>query len=225
MRKYLIRLWLTLRHQMLERRYRRLVLEQIDDMRLVILPNVFNPVLFRTGEMLARAVQKALLLHLDEKPAPVVLDLGSGSGIGGIFAARQGARVLAIDLNPEAVRCSKINALLNGFEDKIEVQCGDLFEAVGDRQFDFVLFNPPFYCGQPRDNLDMAWRGEKIFERFAGELKDHLTSSGYALIVLSTDGENEFALDALKTNDFVVTEFLQRDFGNEVIVVYKVEYL
>ena len=225
MRKYLARLWLTLRHQIFGSRYRRLVLEQIDDVALVILPNVFNPVLFRTGELLARAVQKALMLKLDVNRTPLILDLGCGSGIGGIFAARQGAHVLATDLNPEAVRCTKINALLNGFEDKIEVQAGNLFEAASDRYFDLILFNPPFYCGQPWDNLDMAWRGEQIFERFSAGLKDHLAPFGYAFIVLSTDGEYEFALNALKTNDFVVKEFLQRDFGNEVISVYKVERL
>lgn len=225
MRKYFVRLWLTLRHQVFEKRYGRLVIEQIDDIALVILPNVFNPVLFRTGELLARAVQKALPLNLDEDHTPLVLDLGCGSGIGGIFAARQKTRVLATDLNPDAVRCTKVNALLNGFEDKIEVQPGDLFEVVGNQRFDLILFNPPFYCGQPKDNLDMAWHGEKIFERFSAELKDHLTSSGYALTVLSTDGEYKLALHELKANNFATAEFLQRDFGNEVITVYKIESL
>ncbi len=225
MRKILARLWLTVRHQILGDRYRRLLIEQIEDVSIIILPDVFNPVLFRTGEFLARAAQTTALLNLDNGQTPLVLDLGCGSGIGAVFAARRGARVIATDLNPDAVRCVKINALLNRFEDKIEARFGDLFEPVKDQRFDLILFNPPFYRGEPKDNLDMAWRGEKIFERFAAQLKDYLTPSGFAFIVFSTDGDYQFALDELKTNNFLVTPTLQRDFGNEVITVYKVACL
>ena len=218
LRKSLTRLSLTLRHQVFGRRYRRLTIEYIDNTALIILPEVFNPVLFRTGECLARAVQPALMLNGDE---PLVLDLGCGSGVGAIFAARCGARVIAVDLNPEALRCARLNALLNHLEDKIETRLGDLFEPVKDQRFDLILFNPPFYLGQPRDNFDMAWRGEKIFERFADGLRDHLTPPGCALVVLSTDGESQAALAELHERGLIIDPAQQRDFGNEVITVYR----
>src|SRR6185503_766542 len=91
---------------------------------------------------------------------------------------------------------------------------------IKNQRFDLILFNPPFYFGQPKDNLDMAWRGEGIFERFANSLQSHLTPSGCALVVLSTDGESRIALDELYKNGFMVVPTLQRDFGNEVITVY-----
>jgi hypothetical protein len=53
LRKIIARLWLTLRHQIFGLRYRRLTIEYIDDTALIVLPEVFNPVLFRTGECLA----------------------------------------------------------------------------------------------------------------------------------------------------------------------------
>ena len=220
MRKTITRLWLTLRHQIFGLRYRRLTIEYIDDTALIVLPDVFNPVLFRTGEYLARAIQATSALNDDKHQPPLVLDLGCGSGVGAVFAARCGAQVIAVDLNPEAVRCTKLNALLNHFEDKIETRHGDLFEAVEGQRFDLVLFNPPFYLGQPKDNLDMAWRGEKIFERFADGLKNHLKPSGCALVVLSTDGESRAAVAGLSENGFMINPTLQRDFGNEVITVY-----
>lgn len=220
LRQRLTRVWLTLRHQIFGGRYRRLTIEHIDDIALIILPNVFNPVLFRTGECLARAIQTMLVLNDDKYPDTRVLDLGCGSGVGAVFAARYGAQVIAVDLNSEAVRCAQINALLNNFEDKIEVRFGDLFEPIKNQRFDLILFNPPFYFGQPKDNLDMAWRGEGIFERFANGLQSHLTPSGCALVVLSTDGESRIALDELYKNGFMVVPTLQRDFGNEVITVY-----
>ena len=51
---------------------------------------------------------------------------------------------MAVDINPEAVRCAGINALLNHFEHKIEVRHGDLFAAVPAERFDLIVFNPPF---------------------------------------------------------------------------------
>ena len=220
MRKTITRLWLTLRHQIFGLRYRRLTIEYIDDTALIVLPEVFNPVLFRTGEYLARAIQATPTLNGDKHQQPLVLDLGCGSGVGAVFAARCGAHVIAVDLNPEAVRCTQLNALLNHFEDKIETRHGDLFESVEGQRFDLILFNPPFYLGQPKDNLDMAWRGEKIFKRFADGLKNHLKPSGCALVVLSTDGESRSAVAELNENGFMINPTLQRDFGNEVITVY-----
>ena len=49
----LTRLYLKLRYQVFSRRYRRLVLERVGDAPFLVLPQVFNPVLFRTGPFLA----------------------------------------------------------------------------------------------------------------------------------------------------------------------------
>ena len=43
-----------------------------------------------------------------------VLDLGTGCGMLGILAARKANEVVAVDLNPYAVRCAKENSALNG---------------------------------------------------------------------------------------------------------------
>src|SRR5581483_11690365 len=162
-----VRAWLTLRYQVFSRRYDRLALESIGGVPLLVLPQVFNPVLLRTGAFLARALTR---LPLQEPARMAVLDMGTGSGVGAVFAARRGARVVAVDINAEAVRCARINALLNHLDERIEVRHGDLFEPVRGQRFDLVLFNPPFYRGAPSDNLDHAWRGQDVFERFAGGL-------------------------------------------------------
>ena len=113
---FLVRQWLTVRFQFIDRRYGKLVLEQIDGVPLIILPDVFNPVLLRTGKFMAQAIRQAPIT-----PDSFVLDLGAGSGVGAIFAARRGAKTIAIDINPEAVRCARINAILNDLESQITV--------------------------------------------------------------------------------------------------------
>jgi len=69
-----------------------------------------------------------------------VLDLGCGSGILAIAAAKLGARrVLALDVDPNAVRAARENAAANAVSDVIEVREGTL-EAEGG-PFDVIVAN------------------------------------------------------------------------------------
>jgi HemK-related putative methylase len=211
------RAWLTLRYRLLSRRYDRLVLEQIDGVPLLVLPQVFNPVLLRTGAFMARLVARMpALAELD------VLDMGTGSGVGAVFAALQGARVIAVDINLAAVRCARINALLNGLDDRIDAREGDLFVPVAGRMFDLVLFNPPFYRGAPTSGLDHAWRGQNVFERFAAGLDGALKPGGRALLILSSDGDGHELLTLLRSAGFAIGVAARKDLVNEVLSVYEV---
>lgn len=212
-----VRQWLTLRYRVFSRRYKRLVLEQIDGVPFVVLPQVFNPVLLRTGVFLARA-----LVAWPLPPRAAVLDLGTGSGVGAVFAARRGAHVIAVDINPEAVRCAQINAQLNRLEDAIEVRQGDLFAPVMGERFDLVAFNPPFYRGRPQGPLDQAWRGQGVFERFTAGLAGQLTPTGQALLVLSSDGDGQALLAGLHKAGFQCQAVRQRDLYNEILTAYRV---
>src|SRR5215203_5766332 len=209
----------SVQRPMLRRRLGRVVVEEIDGVALVVLPQVFNPVLFRTGEILARCVASSPFA------APLsgesqALDVGTGSGAGAVFAARRGFRVTAVDLNPEAVRCVRVNALLNGLEDRIDGRQGDLFDPTAGERFDLVLFNPPFFRGSPRDRLDLAWRATDVLERFAAGLPGALTERGTALLCLSTDGDGEALLADLRGRGFRMETAASRDLGNEVVTVH-----
>jgi predicted nicotinamide N-methyase len=66
-----------------------------------------------SGQALARYV----LDHPERVKDKYIVDLGTGSGIAGIAAARAGAKtVVAVDLDPTARRAAKLNALHNGLE-------------------------------------------------------------------------------------------------------------
>jgi len=211
---------LALRYWQFRRRYGKLALEKIDGVPLLVLPEVFNPVITLTGEFMARALTTFSIIPPAAQKAVEVLDLGTGSGVGAIFAARLGAVVKAVDINPEAIRCARLNALLNRLEDKIEVYYGDLFEPVAGQQFDLILFNPPFYRGQARDNLDYAWRGEDIFERFSAQLGGMLKPNGQAIIVLSSLGACDDLLQQLRANGFEIETITQMQLLREIITLY-----
>ena len=146
-------LWLSARFWLLERhRHRALVLERVRGIPILVLDDVFNPALFGSSELLLRALPPLV------RPGMRVLDVGTGSGLLAVGAARLGAQVVAVDLLPAAVRCASINALLNGVDDRVEVHQSDLFASAVGEQFDLVLFNPPYFHGRPRAAWETAWR-------------------------------------------------------------------
>lgn len=77
------------------------------------------------------------------KPGMQVLDLGCGSGILAIAAAKLGAaKVVAVDIDPVAVKTTQENAVANGVGDKIQAHEGSLNTLIGSaRRYDFVLVN------------------------------------------------------------------------------------
>ena len=79
-------------------RYDDFRLERVLGMPFVVTPSVFNPKVLRTGEFLASQIDSRLLQRDWE-----VLDMGTGSGVCAVFAARHVRRVVAVDINPAAV--------------------------------------------------------------------------------------------------------------------------
>jgi len=70
-----------------------------------------------------------------------VLDLGTGTGILAIAARRLGAEnILAVDINPLAVKTALLNVRLNNAENRITVKKG-LAEDFIDHRFDLLMAN------------------------------------------------------------------------------------
>jgi len=81
------------------------------------------------------------LLEQTIRPGDAVLDVGTGSGILALAAAKLGAsQVLAIDLDPVAVRVAAENARRNGLSAIVTARAGDLLQDV-DVQADLALAN------------------------------------------------------------------------------------
>jgi len=97
---------------------------------------------FGTGTHESTRLCLGLLRDLAKRGGPLghVLDLGTGSGILAVAAARLGARtVTAVDLDPEAVVAARHHARLNRVE--LRLVCADLAAALMPGAFDLVLAN------------------------------------------------------------------------------------
>lgn len=186
------------------RRHRRLVLEQMADLSLVVLPDVFHPGLFFSSKLFAEA------LAAEPLAGQRVLEVGTGTGFLALVAGRRARQTIGTDINPEAVRALTINALLNRLEDRVTARQGDLFEPVAGERFDLILFNPPYFAGEARALWDYAWRDvNQTRARFVQQASAHLSPGGRVLIC-----DSDIAVDrmdrALAAAGFQVTALRSR---------------
>jgi release factor glutamine methyltransferase len=142
-----------------------------------------------------------LLKVIEVVPGERFLEIGCGSGLIALHAAKAGAEVVAADINPHAVECTKRNAARNNL--RIESTIGDLFEKV-EGYFDAIAFNPPYLPEETRSTswLERSWsggeEGSEIAARFLEEAWRHLAPGGRVYIILSSLGGFMTALKAAK---------------------------
>jgi release factor glutamine methyltransferase len=96
--------------------------------------------------------------------------------------------VTALDINPDAVRCTAANGARNGLS--VDCRVSDVFSAVENMTFDVIAWNPPYLPGEPQSLEKAAFFGGDDFDvirRFAGGLTRHLNNDGAAYTIVSAD--------------------------------------
>jgi release factor glutamine methyltransferase len=132
--------------------------------------------------------------NLEVEAGASVLDMGTGCGILGILAAKKARSVIAVDVNPYAVRCAKENATLNNVRGKMAFVRGDLLTCLSEKaMFDLILFNAPYLPvddGEADSWLGRAWtggaKGRQVIDRFIAEAPNYLKQTGRVLLMQST---------------------------------------
>jgi ribosomal protein L11 methyltransferase len=78
---------------------------------------------------------------LRERRVMRVLDIGAGSGVLAIAAAKHGADALAIEIDHRAAAIAEINARQNKVASRIQVIAGDGARFIAGKQFDLIFAN------------------------------------------------------------------------------------
>lgn len=143
----------------------------------------FGPDTYRFARMIAGAIA--------EMPARRgkrlrILDVGAGSGAGGLHAAALAspmpATVTLTDINRRALRYCRVNAALNGHEN-VQVVEGDLFENISG-PYDLIIANPPYLV----DGLGRTYRhgggelGSDLSVRFVEQGVSRLARGGRLIL-------------------------------------------
>jgi len=132
-----------------------------------------------------------LLKVIDPKPEESMLEMGPGTGLISVHAAKAGAKVTAADINPHAVECTRRNAAANGV--RLEAVKSDLFQNVTGN-FDIIVFNPPYLPGSTQSTswIEKSWSGgedgAEVAVRFLQEAWKHLAPGGRIFMILSSAG-------------------------------------
>jgi len=166
--------------------------------------------------------------NLDVCGGDVVLDMGTGCGILAILSALKASRVVAIDVNPNAVKCAKENARRNDVLDKIDFICGDLFNPLRENLcFTLIIFNPPYLPSEekPEEWLEYAWAGgvdgRSVIDRFLMALPRHLKHGGRLLMVQSSLSDIEKTITLLRERGFKVEVIKESRLFFEVIALIR----
>jgi methylase of polypeptide subunit release factors len=173
-------------HVVLSRKSIRTV--QAAGFRLTVRPTVFHPRFFVSSERFAEFID-----GLDLKGKRVI-DVGTGTGILALAAARAGAQdVVAADINPNAARNANDNARSNGFGDRITGVCSNLLAALAPRPlFDVILSSPPKHAGEPRDLTDRGWHAGPAYRDVAAlfdQARERLKPGGRLYVMVSSDSD------------------------------------
>jgi len=144
---------------------------------------------------------RTLAYYTARTPVADALDLGTGSGIQALLAARHSGRVLGVDLNPRAASIAGVNGSLNELFN-LEYRLGDWFEAVDpERVFGLVVANLPFLAA-PQVVFRFAHGGldpNELSRKIVRGAAERIADGGFAQILTTwTRGVDEDRMGAVR---------------------------
>ena len=189
-------------------------LVELAGIELQVMPGVFPP----------RPDTRLLIDSLTIEPGSAVLDLGTGTGVLAIWAARQGAdRVLATDIAGAAAYNARQNVQRLGLEACIEVRSGNMFACISRFEtFDMILANLPGRNKPATDDMAAAqWDTDfkahcALFEGAAR----HLTSGGAIYMAQANYPDLPATVELARENGFTTRVIAKAEAGADDPRIY-----
>jgi release factor glutamine methyltransferase len=192
--------------------------------KLLIKPTVFHPKYFFSSTYLFDFVSQ---LNLTGKS---FLEIGSGSGLISLLAHQKKALVNCADLNPVAVDCTTINFKTNfgHMPETVHVYESNVFDAIPERYFDFIVINPPYFFSAVSSNDQLAWNcganGEYFIKLFSG-LKNYSSETSYIYMILADNCDVERISRIAKEHQFRPELIEQKKVKWEMNYIFRISRL
>tara|TARA_B100000686_G_scaffold352842_1_gene456202 strand:- start:1047 stop:1580 length:534 start_codon:yes stop_codon:yes gene_type:complete len=155
---------------------------------------------------------------------PLILDIGTGSGVIAIVSALEipNSRIIAVDISSSALKMARYNATIHRVDHRINFLAGNIMdqnfcENLG--RFDFILANPPYIPTgdldalmadvkdfEPFVALDGGFDGLDFFRNIAPIAAQKLNSDGFLIMEIG-DGQDQ-----------MVSKIVERQFSNAGIL-------
>ena len=164
----------------------------------------YNGIVIKTHPDVYKPSKDTFLLadNLDITRRDEILEIGTGTGLIAVYSAQRSKRVVATDINEEAIKCALKNVIANRTYN-VELKNGDLFEPVQNEKYDLILFNTYNTTANKNQSEDFS-KSREIIDKFILELKNYLNEGGRFQIVQSSDCDIEKTIHNLEESGFAV---------------------
>ena len=171
--------WVREVHRVYEqmRKHREQYHTVVNDLDIVVFPDVFSPAYFTDSAWFAEVIPEIVGKRR-------LLEIGTGTGIVALSAALAGASVTATDINPAAIRNAKENFTRYGVD--ISLYEGDMYGSIHQQKFDVIFWNHPFNRARRpvedillRAGFDYNYEG---LEKYICGAQQYFTENGIVLL-------------------------------------------
>lgn len=166
---------------------------KISDIEITVLPKIYP----------GGIDSELTIAAMGDVKGRAVLDLCTGTGIVAVKAALAGAsRVVAVDLNPEAVK--NVQANVDRFSlSQIDIREGSLFDPVKNEAFDVIAINPPYTGKKPANTTEICFWDEdnNTTRQFFEQYRQYLNPGGKAYLAWADFSSVELIEDFAQTNN------------------------
>ncbi|MBW2996546.1 methyltransferase domain-containing protein [Candidatus Woesearchaeota archaeon] len=159
-----------------------------------------------------------------------VLDMGTGSGILAIEAAKTAEIVIGADISEDALNYAKQTLKMKGLRN-IKFVKSDLFSYFkkNPMKFDLIIFNPPYLpkdIREPFESTTETTGGEKgyeLLEKFFSQVSDYLMPDGKVLVLFSSLTGKDKVHSIMEEYGFNFQKLSEEPLFGEVLLVYIAE--
>lgn len=171
-----------------------------------------------------------ILKEIKEYAHGNILDMGTGSGVLALEAAKKADYVIGLDINEDAINYARQKA---GFKqvDNIEFHHSDLFSYFkkNPMKFDLIIFNPPYLPKDKREPFESALataggkKGYEILDRFFSKASSFLNPFGKILVLFSSLTGKDKVHDIIESYGFNYQKLAELGLFGETLFVYVAE--